>query len=63
MAVLVLLILIDLLVVALIMWAVKTEPHRQLKGNHPFVVAERDAAQKAALSAAADEVAKTEENA
>lgn len=47
MAVLILLILLDLLVVVLIMWAVKTEPHRQLKGNHPFVLAEREAAKQA----------------
>jgi hypothetical protein len=45
-AVLILLILVDLAVVGIIMWAVVREPHRELKGNHPFVVAERDAAAK-----------------
>jgi hypothetical protein len=47
MAVLLLLIGLDLAVLVLIMWLVTREPHKEYKGNHPYVVADRDAAQRA----------------
>jgi hypothetical protein len=46
MAVLLLLILLDLAVMGVIIWAVVREPHRELKGNHQWVIADREAAAK-----------------
>lgn len=42
MGVMILLIIVNLAVMVLIMWLVMHEPHKEYKGNHPFVVAERE---------------------
>ena len=60
MPVLILLILVDLAVVVLIMWAVVREPHHEITKEHPFVIAAREAAQKAQSVPAAAPAATSE---